>query len=88
MEVAFRKVRVLRALTSLEPAEFARLEAGLEKLLAGQRQERRHDGGVRQRAFGAGGETSKLPTARAKLFFVLFTSRPTLCRRSWRCSLA
>ena len=72
MEVAFRKVRVLRALTSLEPAEFARLEAGLEKLLAGQRQERRHDGGVRQRAFGAGGETSKLPTARAKLFFVLF----------------
>ena len=40
MEVAFRKVRVLRALTSLEPAEFARLEAGLEKLLAGQRQER------------------------------------------------
>ena len=71
MEKVLGKARVLRALTSLDRGEFARLEAGLEKLLA-DRRERRHDGGVRQRAFGAGGETSKLPTARAKLFFVLF----------------
>lgn len=71
IEKVLGKARVLRALTSLDRGEFARLEAGLEKLLA-ERQERRHDGGVRQRAFGAGGETSKLPTARAKLFFVLF----------------
>ena len=72
MDAAFGKARLLRALTSLDRAEFARLEAGLEKLLAEERLARRHDGGVRQRAFGAGGETSKLPTARAKLFFVLF----------------
>ena len=45
---------------------------GLEMLLAAGRLERRHDGLPRQRAFGAGGETSKLPTAAAKLLFILF----------------
>lgn len=72
MERVIRKPKLLRALTSLDPGEFARLEAGLERLLAAERQERTHDGRKRQRTFGAGGETSKLPTARAKLFFLLF----------------
>ena len=72
MDVVFRKPRLLRALTSLDLAEFVRLEAGLETLLAAERCERTHAGGVRQRAYGAGGEQSKLPTARHKLLFILF----------------
>ena len=72
MDVAFSKARVLRALTSLDQAEFSRLEAGLEKFLAEERLARRHDGAVRQRAYGAGGEKSKLPTTRAKRLFGLF----------------
>ena len=73
MERVFRKPKLLRALTSLDPQEFVRLAAGLESLLAAGRQERTHDGRERQRAFGCGGATSKLPTARAKLFFLLFS---------------
>ena len=72
MDVVLRNRRLLRALTSLDRAEFVRLETGLEMLLAAARLERRHDGQPRQRAFGAGGETSKLPTASAKLLFLLF----------------
>ena len=72
MGVVLRNRRLLRALTSLDGAEFVRLEMGLEMLLAAERLERRHDGLPRQRSFGAGGETSKLPTAAAKLLFLLF----------------
>ena len=72
MERVFRKPKLLRALTSLDPQEFARLEVGLESLLTAGRLERTHDGRTRQRAFGCGGATSKLPTTRAKLFFLLF----------------
>ena len=72
MDVVLRNRRLLRALTSLDRAEFVRLELGLEMLLTAGRLERRHDGLPRQRAFGAGGETSKLPTAAAKLLFLLF----------------
>ena len=72
MHVVLRNRRLLRALTLLDRAEFVRLETGLEALLAAGRLERRHDGLPRQRAFGAGGETSKLPTAAAKLLFILF----------------
>ncbi len=72
MDVVLRNRRLLRALTSLDRAEFVRLEMGLEMLLAAGRLERRHDGLPRQRAFGAGGETSKLPTTAAKLVFILF----------------
>ena len=72
MDVVLRNRRLLRALTSLDRAEFVRLEMGLEMLLAAERLERRHDGQARQRAFGAGGETSKLPTSAAKLLFILF----------------
>ena len=72
MDVVFHKPRLLRALTSLDLAEFVRLEAGLEQLLASERQEHTHAGGARQRAYGAGGEKSKLPTSRHKLLFLLF----------------
>ena len=72
IERVFRKPKLLRALTSLDPQEFTRLAVGLEGLLAAERGERTHDGRTRQRAFGCGGATSKLPTARAKLFFLLF----------------
>ena len=41
-------------------------------LLVAERLERRHDGQPRQRAHGAGGEASKLPTTAAKLIFILF----------------
>ena len=71
MEAAFGKARLLRALTSLDRAEFARLEEAMDKLLVEQRAERRHDGLPRQRAFGAGGP-GKLPTTRARLLFILF----------------
>ena len=72
MDVILRNRRLLRALTSLDRAEFVRLEMGLEMLLAAGRLERRHDGLPRQRAFGAGGERSKLPTAASKVLFILF----------------
>ena len=71
IEVVFGKARLLRALTSLDRVEFARLEEGMEKLLVAERAERRHDGLPRQRAFGAGGP-GKLPTTRARLLFILF----------------
>ena len=71
MEMAFGKVRLLRTLTSLDRAEFARLEEAMEQLVAAERMERRHDGLPRQRAFGAGGP-GKLPTTRARLLFILF----------------
>ena len=71
IEAVFGKARLLRALTSLDRVEFARLEEGMDKLLASERAERRHDGLPRQRAFGAGGP-GKLPTTRARLLFLLF----------------
>ena len=72
MDKVLRNRRLWRALTSLDRAEFVRLEAGLEMLLAAERLERRHDGQPRQRAYGAGGETGKLPASAAKLVFLLF----------------
>jgi hypothetical protein len=71
MDAVLRNRRLLRALTSLDRAEFVRLEMGLEMLLAAQRMECRHDGLPRQRAYGAGGP-GKLPTSAAKLGFILF----------------
>ena len=44
MERVFRKPKLLRALTSLDPQEFARLATGLESQLAAERHERTHDG--------------------------------------------
>jgi hypothetical protein len=43
MERVLCKPKLLRALTGLDPGEFARLEAGLEKRLAAEREERTHD---------------------------------------------
>ena len=71
IETVFGRARLLRALTSLDQEEFARLEEAMDKLLAEQRAECRHDGLPRQRAFGAGGP-GKLPTTRARLLFILF----------------
>ena len=71
MEVIFGKARLLRTLTSLDRAEFVRLEEAMEELLSVQRAEQRHDGRPRQRAFGAGGP-GKLPTTKARLLFILF----------------
>ena len=71
IEAVFGKARLLRALTSLDRVEFIRLEEGMDKFLASERAERRHDGLPRQRAFGAGGP-GKLPTTRARLLFLLF----------------
>lgn len=72
MDVVFCKPRLLRALTSLDWGEFVRLEAGLEALLEAGRSEHTYDGQVRQRAYGAGVDKSKLPTARHKLLLILF----------------
>lgn len=72
MDVVFRKPRLLRALTSLDLGEFVRLEAALEARLRAERAERTHAGRVRQRAYGAGADKSKLPTTRLKLLFILF----------------
>ena len=72
LDVVFGKPRLLRALTSLDLGEFARLETGLETRLAAERAERTHDGQARQRAYGAGADKSKLPTSRHKLLFILF----------------
>lgn len=72
MDAVFRKPRLLRALTSLDLGEFVRLEAGLEALLVAERAERTYNGAVRQRAYGAGADKSKLPTSRHKLLFILF----------------
>jgi hypothetical protein len=65
MDVVFRKPKLLRALTSLDAREFARLEAGLEEWLALERQERTQDGAKRQRAYGAG-NVGKLPVRRSR----------------------
>ena len=82
MDVVLRSRRLLRALTSLDRAEFVRLEMGLEIGLAAERLERRHDGLPRQRACGAGGETSQLPTTAARRLFIPFYFKCYLCRRS------
>ncbi len=71
MERVFAKPKVLRALTSLEAGEFARLLELFEAQHALTRQRRTWDGQDRQRAPGAG-NAGALPTARAKLLFILF----------------
>ncbi len=71
MEVVFRRPKLLRALTSLGPQEFARLEEALEAPLASERLERTHNGAKRQRAYGAR-NLGRLPATREKLLFILF----------------
>ena len=72
MEAVFRKPKLLRALTSLEAGEFARLLAAFEQESHTQRGRFNRFGQERQRAPGATGNPGVLPTAKARLFFVLF----------------
>ena len=71
MERIFRKPKLLRTLTTLDPGEFERLLVAFNAAWQAQRGERTHDGQARQRKFG-GGFKGTLPTSHAKLFFVLF----------------
>lgn len=72
IEAVLRKPRILRALTSLEAGEFARLLAAFEASLAERRAQVNRFGQQRQRAFGATGNPGALPTPARRLFFVLF----------------
>ena len=72
MERVFGKPKLLRALTSLEAGEFARLLAAFEQASQARRGQFNRFGQVRQRAPGATGNPGVLSTPRARLFFVLF----------------
>ena len=72
MERVLSKPRLLRALTSLEAAEFARLLAAFEWSVQARRAAFNRFGEKRRRAPGATGNAGALPTAQARLFFVLF----------------
>ena len=71
LEPVFRKPKLLRTLTTLDPAEFERLAAAFDTAWQAQREERTFDGQERRRKRG-GGHKGTFPTTRAKLFFVLF----------------
>ena len=71
MERVFRKPKLLRTLTTLDPGEFERLLAAFAAAWQAQRGERTHDGQTRQRKPG-GGFKGTFKTSREKLFFVLF----------------
>lgn len=71
MEPVFRKPKLLRTLTTLDPAEFERLAAAFDTAWQAQRDQRTFDGQERRRKPG-GGYKGTFPTTRAKLFFVLF----------------
>ena len=72
MEAVFRKPRLLRALTSLDAGEFARLLAAFEQASQVRRGQFNRFGEQRQRAPGATGNAGVLSTPKARLFFVLF----------------
>ena len=72
MEAVFRKPRLLRALTSLDAGEFARLLAAFEQEVQARRGRFNRFGQERQRAPGATGNAGVLSTSKARLFFVLF----------------
>ena len=72
MEAVFRKPRLLRALTSLDAGEFARLLAAFEQESQARRGRFNRFGEQRQRAPGATGNAGVLSTSKARLFFVLF----------------
>ena len=71
MERVFSKPRLLRALTSLDADEFARLLAAFEQEIQTRRSQVNRFGQVRQRAPGATGNAGVLSTPQARLFFVL-----------------
>ena len=72
MEAALRKPKLLRALTSLDAGEFARLLAAFEQASQARRAAVNRFGQVRQRAPGATSNAGVLSTPKARLFFVLF----------------
>ena len=72
MEAVFRKPRLLRALTSLDAGEFARLLAAFEQESQARRGRFNRFGEQRQRAPGATGNPGVLATPAQRLFFVLF----------------
>ena len=72
IERVFGKPKLLRALTSLDAGEFARLLAAFEQESQARRVEFNRFGQVRQRAPGATGNAGVLSSPKARLFFVLF----------------
>ena len=72
MEAVLRKPRLLRALTSLDAGEFARLLAAFEQASRARRGRFNRFGQERRRAPGATGNAGVLSTPKARLFFVLF----------------
>ncbi len=72
IEAVLRKPKLMRALTSLEAGEFARLLAAFEQSLQAKRAEFNRFGEKRRRAPGATGNAGVLARPRERLFFVLF----------------
>ena len=71
IERVLRKPRLLRALTSLDLAEFELLAKAMEAVWQEQRTAANFAGQARQRRVGAGA-AGALPSMQAKLFFILF----------------
>ena len=72
IERVFGKPKLLRALTSLDAGEFARLLAAFEQESLARRATFKRFGEQRLRAPGATGNAGVLSTSQARLFFVLF----------------
>ena len=72
IEAVLHKPKLLRALTSLDAGEFARLLAAFEQSLQAKRAEFNRFGEKRRRAPGATGNAGVLMTPKERLFFVLF----------------
>ena len=72
IEAVLRKPRLLRALTSLDAGEFARLLVAFEASQQADRAEFNRFGEPRQRAPAATGNPGVLATPAQRLFFVLF----------------
>ena len=70
IERVFRKPKLLRTLTTLDPGEFERLLVAFDAAWQSRRHGQNYAGQARQRQPGAG-HKGKLATARAKLFFLL-----------------
>jgi hypothetical protein len=72
IEAVLRKPKLMRALTSLDAGEFARLLTAFEASLQAARAKANRFGEKRQRAPGATGNAGVLATPAQRLFFVLF----------------
>ena len=72
IEAVLRKPKLLRALTSLDTGEFARLVTAFEQESQARRGRLNRFGQERQRAPGATGNPGVLSTSKERLFFVLF----------------